>query len=350
MTGPELVQFSFAVSRAFIVNELQLLLLGMNLRFEDYAPALLPYPEQIDQLVARANSQGWIGQFVVVVVRAAPHNEEIQAFLQTHPHLNPSAISPGNHPCDTLFVFGGKCFIGRANLRRFLKAMTLPTGKKVLVVTSERRKVGKSYSRVLVDFLAQHQQPAAVVAIDLDQDDYDPGTLAEAIAGRLGVTTSGPLQDRQQAPRWNQALVEWIAPLTPVPLATQAFWIVLDGFRQKPLSEALQDFIAQLAQRIQGMSHLRLILLNYTYRLPLAVEAFVFKDRVEPIEQGELEVFLSAVYERKHGVPPVASLLSDHVSKVYGRLAEYSRQYPEAVDDLILLNMAVGEEADSIQS
>ena len=101
------------------------------------------------------------------------------------------------------------------------------------------------------------------------------------------------------------------------------WWIVLDGFRQKMASEAVQDFIAQLAQRVQATSRFRLILLNYVYPLPFAVEAFVFKDHVRPLDQNEVQMFLSDVHERKHGAEPALQVLQDYVTGVYERLAVY---------------------------
>ncbi len=349
MTGQEIVEFSLAVKEAFQPHELKELLLGMNRRIVDYVVEQTTYPDQVTELVASANSQGWIGQFVAKVVKDRPNSQAIRDFLGRNPHFDPAINPAADHPCDTLFVFGGKCFIGRRDFRKFLKTMNTPTGKKVLLVTSDRRKVGKTYSQVLITFAMNH--PASrVIPIDLDQDDYDPGKLAATIARLMGIAPeSMPPQGQQQATRWNQELVSWLVPVVPNPTETTVWWIVLDGFRLKMLSEAMQDFISQLAQRIQDTTRFRLILLNYTHRLPLAVEAFVFKEKVEPIAQSEVQTFLARVHERRHGTEPAEHVLAEYVSAVYERLARYTQDYPESAEDQLLLNMAVSEAAEIIQ-
>jgi hypothetical protein len=350
MNGPEIVQFSWAVKEAFDLQELTILLLSLNRIFANYVVALTPYPDQVARLVAGANSEGWIRQLVDKVARDRPDNQGILTFLANHPHWDPVTNPPLGHPCDTLFVYGGKCFIGRKDLRRFLKAMDSPIGRKVLIVTADRRKVGKTYSRELVDFLVYNQPPSGVASIDLDRDDYDPGKLAAAIARQMGTlpATAVPSQGGQQAPRWTQDLVEWLVPAVPAVAAT-VWWIVLDGFRDRMPSEETQEFISQLALRIQSTPQFRLILLNYTYRLPLPVEAFVFKEQVRGPDKSEVQAFLSQIHERKHGSVPTPPELQQYVAAVYDRLAQYAYKFPDNADDQLLLNMAASDAAEIIQ-
>jgi hypothetical protein len=352
MTGPEIVEFSSAVRNAFAVEDLARLLLGMNRRLADYVPALAPYPDQVIQLVARANSEGWISQFVSEVVRTRPNSQAIGSFLNNNSDWNLGSVTPCANPLDTLRVSGGKCFIGRPQLRKYLRMMNTPTGKKVLVVTSDRRKVGKTYSRELIRFLSLNQQPSEVAYLDLDDDDHDSGKLAQWLAQAMGNSPAGmPLQSQQQATRWNQELVDWIVPATKQPAAAAAtvWWIILDGFRQWVPSEAMQDFIAQIAQRIQSTQRFRLILLNYTYRLPFAVEAFTFKEQVRPIEPAEVTAFLSQFHERTRGVRPTPEELTEYVAGVYDRKTQIAQEHPESVDDQLLLNAAVTDATEIIE-
>jgi hypothetical protein len=78
------------------------------------------------------------------------------------------------------------------------------------------------------------------------------------------------------------------------------------------------------------------------------VDAFVFKDKVAPIERAEVENFLSQVHERRHGIKPTGEELSDYVTGVYDRVAQYAREYPESAKDQLLLNRAVTEATDII--
>lgn len=350
MTGPQIVKLTTALRAAFTASELGAMLQKLGHEFTDYAVAATVYPDQVAQVVAAANSAGWIGQLVYEAVASRPDNLQLREFLTLNPDWDPARHPPASHPCDTLRVFGGKCFIGRQKLRSHLKDIERPTTRKVLLVTSEQRKVGKTYSTELVNYLSQSGPHSQAIPIDLDQDDYDQAKLARTLARHLGLPPDDvPKQDEQQAPRWNQDLVQWLVPLTPPEPGYKVYWIVLDGFRLRIPSEGLQDFIAQLAQRINSTVRFRLVLLNYTCRLPLGVDAFCFKDRVTPIERQEVSTFLAKIHERRHGSPPTPEELADYLAAVYDLHARNQHDYPESADDQLLMNMAVSDAADLIE-
>src|SRR5579864_1495832 len=131
MTGPEIVQFAGALNGGFTVHEVTTLLLRLSRKFTDYTTANLTFPEQLEELVGAANSQGWVGPLVSVAVQERPSNAAIKDFLITYPGWDPATHSPFSHPCDALRVFGGKSFIGRADLRKFLKRMSVGDGRNV---------------------------------------------------------------------------------------------------------------------------------------------------------------------------------------------------------------------------
>src|SRR5882762_9467574 len=147
MTGPEIVTFTVMVSSAYTANDLTNLLLGLNRNFLDYVPLTVPFPQQVRELVGVANSSGWISQLVLAVLADRPNNQFIRDFLSQHPYWDPAHHPPLDHPVDTLRILGGRSFIGRDKLRAAIKKMDDPTGKKVLLVKSTRRKVGKTYSK-----------------------------------------------------------------------------------------------------------------------------------------------------------------------------------------------------------
>jgi hypothetical protein len=348
MTGPEMIEFAEAVHKVFLFNDLDNLLKRLNRNINDCIVALTPYPDQVKQIVAYANARNWIGAFVSEVVRERPANVEIRSFLVKNPHWDPSRYPLPTHPCDTLFVLGGKAFIGRSVYREYLKRMNTPTGRKVLLITSERRKVGKSYSKELIDFLVDGQQLASVISIDLDEHDYDPGGLAKKIGVPMKITSDPPQQMGQQPARWSQELLAWLIPKVPGDAVHTVWWIVLDGFRQKMPSEATQEFISQLAQRVQETSRFRLLLVNYAYRLPLKVEAFTYKDRVLPLADTDISSFLEQVHEQRRGAKPEKPQLTDYVDAYEARLAQYRTEYPEEADGQLLLHMAVVDTAELI--
>lgn len=348
MTGAQAVQFGKVVSPLFDENSMGRLLQSLNRRFIDVAPAGLGFRDQVDRIVATANSEGWIKQLVVAILTERPNNAALTQFMATNPDCQPNLVTTGQHPCDALQLFGGQSFIGRPELRKYLKRMDTPTGRKVLIVTSDYRKVGKSYTKEVVDFLTLNQQGAWCVSADLDRTDYDSGALAKEIGKQMALDPRDvPPQGDQQATRWNQELIEWLIPASPK-ADEGTWWFVLDGFRLKMPSEALKDFIEQLAIRVKATANYRLILLNYPSPLPLSVAVFLYKDKVERLDRAKVADHLAAIHAQKYGAPPDPPQLTEYLDDVYAQQAQLARDYPESADDTLLLNSAVSLVAESI--
>jgi len=88
MTGPEIVTFTQIVSNAYRVDEFSDLLLGLNRNFLDYVPGTVPFPQQVKELLAAANSKGWISELVLAIIEDRPNNPLIQNFLSRYPYCN----------------------------------------------------------------------------------------------------------------------------------------------------------------------------------------------------------------------------------------------------------------------
>ncbi len=340
MNGPQIVGFSEAINAVFSPQEFGTVLQRLDKKLTDFVPTDLPFPEQLQGLVAKANSQGWIAQLVVEVVNSRPNSQKIRDFFTTNPDWDPHRVQLFGHPSEALFVLGGKSFIGRSVLRSHLRAMEMDTDFKMLVVTSDRHRVGMTYSKELVDYFAARSPRTGAVYIDLDKDDYGPGKLAAELARAVGVTGNVPERGQQQAARWNQELVEWLIPAARNDNGN-VWWIVLDGFNTRPPSEETRDFIQQLAQRIQSKLNFRLVLVNYTYELSLDVAGFLFREKVNAITKPELETFLAQVHQQKRGLAASPTEISAYVEGVYERLAQYQQKHPQLAQDQLLLNMAV---------
>jgi len=348
MRDVESQKFGQALSDTYTYGELSGLLLGLNQRLDKIVPQVMSFAEQSLYLVNVANRQGWIVEFVIAVIRDRGQTQTMRSFLTEYPDWENACNPQQAHPCDTLKVFGGKSFIGRDDLRKFLKKMDTATGRKLLVVNAEKRKIGQTYSTELVNFLSANRQPSRVVYLDLDSDDYEPVKLAKKLGELMGVDmTSIPDSTSEQAPRSNQELVSLLIPDDPNP-QPKDWWVILDGFRKKVPSEGTRDFIDQLAQRVQARQDFRLLLLNYTYTLPLAVSGFAFKEGVRPLGETELKDFLSRVHRDRYGNGPRSEELTEYLQGVGDLLEQYKRDYPEYADDQLLLNMAVTDVADAI--
>lgn len=348
MTGPEIVKFSAAVSSAYTPNELVRLLLTLNRNFLDYVIVQAPFPNQVIQLVGTANSQGWISQLVLAIVNDRPNVQSIKNFLVVHPYWDPTKYPPLTHPADTLRVYGGRSFIGRNVLRSALKKMNNPTGRKVLVVISSHRRVGKTYSTELINFVSGNLQPSKVAYIDLDSQKYDPIKLAKKLATNMHLSPDLiPDESTEQATRSNQELVSLLTTNTANP--PPVIWIVFDGFRDQVPAEAIQDFIAQLAQKIQSMQEFRLILLNYPVSLPLAVGGFIIKDELQPLTRAELETHFTNVHRQKYNANPSPQELAEYLLCMDEAFKKRSQDYPESVNDHVLVNLAVSDVVDTIE-
>ena len=103
-------------------------------------------PERMMLLVGKANSEGWLRDLVKAVALARSNSDEVRAFTMKYPDLDPARSPVLTNPWDTHQIFGGKLFIGRQLLRKYLKKIEQPLGRKLLVVTSASRNIGKTYT------------------------------------------------------------------------------------------------------------------------------------------------------------------------------------------------------------
>lgn len=351
MTGPEIVELSKAINGAYDYDELETLLLTIDRKITDYVTAQATYPTQVQELVGYANSQGWISQLVLAVLNdpVRQNLQSIRNFLSLHPYWDPANHPPLAHPADTLRIFDGRSFIGRDPFRDALKKMNQPIGRRVLVITSTHRKVGKTYSRDLIDFVSQRLPPSAVAYVDLDSENYTPITLAKKLAGELKMSPDTiPDEATEQHPRSTQELISLLIRTGANPAPT-VWWIVLDGFREVVPSEPTKEFISQLAERIQRTEEYRLILINYTYNLPPGVGLFSYKDDLKPISRTEIETHFTNVHRQKHNANPLPAELAEYLSGMDALYHQFKQQYPEAVDDQLLVNSAVTLVADTIE-
>jgi hypothetical protein len=341
MTGFQILQFSNAVFAAYNDADFGDLLLGLNKPpFAKLVAGAIGFKQQVEVVVAIANSQGWIEQLVLAVIKDRGHTQVIKQFLLENPDWDPAKNPPVVDPSDAFTLLGGRYFIGRPELRRFLKRMNVTTDRKVLAITSDHRKVGKTYSRDLINFIADHGK-AGVVYEDLDAADFNPVTLAKKLGAAMNRDLSGVSdQPSQQAPRSNQELVSLLIP-TPNEAAAKVWWIILDGFRRKLPSEALKDFIERLATQIVDRPDFRLLLINYTYELPIDVDYLVLKEKVEPLCPDELKQFLINIYETRKGMAPSQEKLDQYLKSIEVQHKAIMEKRSESAQDQLLLNIAV---------
>jgi hypothetical protein len=351
VNGPAIAEFGALLPLVFTEDTLNVVLLkldrgGLDMQVVRHASV----PDRMMMLVGKANSDGWLLDLVKAVALERPNSPEVTAFVRNYPYLDPARNPVSTNPWDAHQIFGGKLFIGRLSLRKYLKKIEQPVGRKVLVVTSACRHIGKTYTTDLIRFVAQQRPLNKLTYIDLDLETYDPGSLAHKLASDWNVDQGAlPKQDKEQAPRWIQQLTRFL--VTDSPAANGIVrWIVLDGFREKVPSLDVQEFIAQLAACVQSHDAFRLILLNYTQLLPLTVRPFSFADVVEKMTDEEIGVALTDIHGRIVGRPITAQECQEYLVTVQGRLHQYEHDYPEQINNQLLIHSAISDIVESIDA
>ena len=249
MTGHEIVQFSDAVYVTYSEKDFETLLLGLDKVFAKLVAGIIGFKKQVEYVVGVAKGEGWVGQLVTAVIKDRGHTQAIKGFLKVYPDWDPVRNPPVEDPSDALRLVGGKYFIGRKDLRGFLKRLNVATDRKVLLITSEHKRVGKTYSRDLINFIVENRQPSGLVYEDLDAGDYDPVKLAKKIGAKMKRDFSEvPDESSEQANRSNQELVTLLVP-EPGEGPSKVWWIILDGFRRRFLQNRCRSLLLNWQSR-----------------------------------------------------------------------------------------------------
>jgi hypothetical protein len=343
MTGPQIVAFGNLIFQILLPATLSETLQRMNRPALDRIVTTAFTPrEQISQLIGIANTEGWIRQLVDAVVAGRGQIPEVRAFLVNNPDFDSSRNYVPQNPWATYKIFGGKFFLGRGGLRRHLFDMCDPLNSKVLLVISDQRQVGKSYTAGLIQFVSDYVGMSKVSYIDLDAFNYDLDTFAKRIAKEWGIDPEDlPGPGGEQESRWGQYLGKYLIEHVERRNGTVQ-WLILDGFREKILPQAMLDLVTDLAQRIQSDDLFRLILVDFTQQLPLDVQMFMLSDTVGLLSDDEIRTALRDLAAMK------GPALSDEQSIEYLELVKkrrqaYSQQYAGKASDQAFTHYAVSD-------
>lgn len=337
MAGPALVHFTDVMDQVFSIHEAEVLLMKMDKDLLKYSAETNTPHKRFYDLVTKANSQGWIGALVRNVVESAGEAPEVQAFLARHPTWQQSPAPTDRY--EALRVAGGAPFINRNVFRKYLRALDHPQDKKVLLVVGEKRSCGKSYSKELVSYVLQ-ERPASVAHIDFDSVAYTPSHLVRDLARDFQMPGGLDAPSEEKHERSNGDLINWLSK-AELPADNNAKWIVLDGFRERVPSEALQDFISRLADMVQKQIRFRLIVIDYKYKLDGAVRVNSLKDTPADISDDAVRSHLAAFHRERTGTEPDDSALNGYMASFQECLLKCSAEAPEYAGSLRLVNIAV---------
>jgi hypothetical protein len=299
------------------------------------------FSEATFEVVLNANREGWMPSLLNAVAVDRPGNAKVQQFFATYPHLDPARNPPIANPWMTYRLFGGQLFLGRANVRKKLMKMESRYGRKTLIIRSDRRQIGKTYTGTLINFASQQSLINKPTYIDLDSKNYDLRTLCNEVAKKWNIDPAKlPNQGQEQETRWAQQLAPFLIENAPED-KNLVRWLILDGFREKLPSPGIQALIDQLAVCIQSTTLFRLILVNYSYPLPLTVLAF--EDGVDPLTNDEIKTALSSIHESCCGQQASEEEAKEYMDEYAARLEEYRRRSPEHAESHLLIHHAVAD-------
>jgi hypothetical protein len=123
----------------------------------------LSYVENILSIVRIAAMDGWLMQLITEVLVDVPDPD----VKQIQQELRPVAAAAMLDPFQVCRLTGSYVMIDRTDLRKYVRAMARPTGKRLLVVKGPRRS-GRSHTVQLLSYLEQQHGGFTLVPIDLE--------------------------------------------------------------------------------------------------------------------------------------------------------------------------------------
>lgn len=276
--------FRLALSDAFSVQDIQLLLRGLGRgELDEYAsPGIKPV--RIDQLVHVADQGRWLDQLINAACAA---HKERQDLKDIKDRLQPFVAAASSDPYEVRQLPSKRVFINRKTLRAALRNLASPNGARVLVVYGPPE-VGKTYSFYLIDHIARHPKEGGfeICRFDLENPAApQPGELAFQIVLTIGgdaakMPSQGPATSTA---RWTVFLLEWV--VAELKRLDKPHYLVFDGFSKVELPDDTHSLITGLAQRAQEVGRLRdlvrVVLLSYSGLLHPDINDFVQREAVE---------------------------------------------------------------------
>jgi Effector-associated domain 1 len=240
------------------------------------------------QLIARANAEGWVYELILAARRDNPGNEALRDFASALPSA--SGTSGGDN-FDVLF-FRNRPLVDRDRLRDALRHLDALDGKRILIVDGGAE-TGKSYSVELIQHLKGIRQ-YSVVDIDLlryakPNVEVTAWDIAESIALQMGVVPPDKVE-HEQLSRWVVTCANWLkGKLRNV---QETWWIVIDHFERLSLPDSTIDLVQELARLADGpVPNMRLVLVGYRHGLPANVEPSVEREAIEELTEVHLVEF-----------------------------------------------------------
>jgi hypothetical protein len=314
----------------FDLDDLHRIVAGLGYDVDHYSPGG-PRDLVVSALLNGANAEGWIVRLIDELAARYPTHGDLQALSASLPRSDESSAVDPLGAC----YIDNRPFVNRGQLRATLRSILTDHGPRILIVRGERRS-GKTYTVHLIKHLSQHLG-FEVVHINLVPyaavRDISAVDIGRAIAAQLGLA-GVPEIGNEQMSRWTLSYFNWLTgQLRARAAQARPWWVVVDGFESVSVPMAVQDFIDELAVRIDDtLRNVRAVLIGYDWRLPFALDPTVAIDTTSAITVEDLSAFFLQFYleQRPHlDAAERMNRAAEHVREVLERVG------PEGQTDAI---------------
>lgn len=295
------------------------LLIRVNQSYEKLSVVGSNYYQNILAIIQTAAADDWLPRLLAAALADVPGDPEL---LRLQKELSTLTPPPGQDYFDMCRLSGSHIMINRLELRKALREISRPLGKRILVIKGEK-KTGKSHSLQLITYLKDVRRNFDMRFIDLERLYQESGTskplepvpLAEKLS-RL-FKTRFALNESPTDAQWANWVLRFCNDFEDYALQDgRDLWIVIDAFNSVPLTQATFDIIKQIALRInETLTNLRLVLIGYNETLPGPALPHVEEESIEPIGPQHLLDFFNNAYQQMQ-IPLDAGRLEDTVQRV----------------------------------
>ena len=249
-------------------------------------------------------------------------------------------------PIRSHLLSAGRPFLDREVLRRSVRDMMGPAGRRMLVVNGPPAS-GKSYTLLFIEHVARQTGAFQVAPVILDRADvpaYKLIDLARDLAMVMGLPGEPiPRQLGDTTQLYVRKFVQWL--LGQAISIGSNWWVILDGFSSEHLNPDIRLLIHTLAKAIQRQSGpLWLILLDFDESLPDDVSTDVYWEQLTPptdIGGGEIREFLLDLFNHAPDKTRLEDVDQVTISMLNGlpvgdeRLGVLSRRLRELTETLV---------------
>ncbi len=269
----------------------------------------------VNIVVDRALLEGWIAPIVNALPRnpaTAAELDVILAFLKDQPQPTTG------DPFKEVLLDGNRPFANREDLRLSLKALCLPGGSPVLVVTGDPM-TGKSFSFYLAQYIAR-QHGFITSQFDVAAT-VEAGALANELLRRIGVPLKKDATGLESSQRSGKDLADQVKDALEERKQKRVF--VFDGFplpNESPLPPETVAFIVRLAKYADEELRplLRVLLIRFSDALPDAIDEVAERDQAQPFSDADMFAVLRQVATAR-GWDVSDQALRDEIAQVSGK-------------------------------